>query len=441
MISNHEVLVKQYESNKTKVVARRRSSLFDRVAGILEEARTNVVRTVNTRMVVAYWLIGREIVQEEQGGKRRAAYGDALLEDLSRRLTKRYGKGYSVTNLKNFRTFHLVYADRVSAIRHEARDKSGIRYTTCSELVVPPHNSANSSNTKGCEISHTLCDESLDGVDGTPCQSVSSLPAIRQTTSDELEPDTSTGFSSQLSWSHYCLLMRVENQHARAFYEVEAIHERWTVAELERQINSLLFERLLKSRNKKGVMALARKGSQPQNPADILKDPFVLEFLDLPEGHELVENKMEQALVGHMRQFLLELGCGFAFVARQQRHTLDSDHFYVDLVFYHTRLKCYVLLDLKVGKLTQQDLGQMQLYVNYYDRELRAPDDNPTVGLILCTDRNEAMVRYTLPKGQNQIYAARYRTALPSEEELLRLLRRDWDIVVREQHSLYGETK
>jgi hypothetical protein len=163
-----------------------------------------------------------------------------------------------------------------------------------------------------------------------------------------------------------------------------------------------------------------------------------LEFLELPEGHALVESRLEQALVGHMRQFLLELGCGFAFVARQQRLTLDGDHFYVDLVFYHTRLKCYVLIDLKVGKLTQQDLGQMQLYVNYYDREVCAPDDNPTVGLILCTDRNEAMVRYTLPRGQNQIFAARYRTALPSEEELIKLLRRDWDMVIREQHAVYG---
>jgi predicted nuclease of restriction endonuclease-like (RecB) superfamily len=208
--------------------------------------------------------------------------------------------------------------------------------------------------------------------------------------------------------------------------------------DLERQIGTLLFERLLRSRNKKGVMLLARDGSHPHRPVDILKDPFVLEFLDLPEGHELVEDRMEQALVGHMQQFLLELGCGFAFVARQQRLTLDGDHFYVDLTFYHTRLKCYVLIDLKVGKLTQQDLGQMQLYVNYYDRELRAPDDNPTVGLILCTDRNEAMVRYTLPKGQKQIFAARYRTALPSEEELLRLLRRDWDMVVREQRAIYG---
>jgi predicted nuclease of restriction endonuclease-like (RecB) superfamily len=263
--------------------------------------------------------------------------------------------------------------------------------------------------------------------------------AIRHKSRGELP--TAQSFSPDLSWTHYRRLMRVENVHARSFYEIEAIQGHWSTPELDRQINSLLFERLLKSRNKKGVMTLAKKGIEPRDPVDILKDPFVLEFLDLPEGHELVETRIEQALVGHMRQFLLELGCGFAFVARQRRLTLDGDHFYVDLVFYHTRLKCHVLIDLKVGKLTQQDLGQMQLYVNYYDRELCAPDDNPTVGLILCTDRNEAMVRYTLPKGQKQIFAARYRTALPSEEDLLKLLRRDWDMVVREQQSPYGQTR
>ena len=382
----------------TRTPAKRTPRLFDRVAAILEEARASVVRTVNTRMVVAYWLIGREIVQEEQGGKRRAGYGDTLLEDLSLRLTKRYGKGYSVTNLKNFRTFYQVYANRLPAIHHEADGQSPA----------------------SCSVSQGQ---------------------IRQALPDELATTPTARFAPDLSWTHYALLMRVENQHARAFYEVEAVRERWSSRDLERQINSLLFERLLKSRNKKGVMALARDGSQPQKPADILKDPFVLEFMGLPEGHELVETKMEQALVGHMRQFLLELGCGFAFVARQRRLTLDGDHFYVDLVFYHTRLKCYVLIDLKIGRLTQQDLGQMQLYVNYYDRELCALDDNPTVGLILCTDRNESMVRYTLPKGQKQIFAARYRTALPSEEELTSLLRRDWDMVVREQSVTYGRSQ
>jgi predicted nuclease of restriction endonuclease-like (RecB) superfamily len=408
----------------TRQPAKRPPRLFDRVAAILEEARATVVRTVNTRMVIAYWLIGREIVQEEQGGKPRAGYGDALLEDLSRRLTERYGKGYSVSSLKDFRQFHLCFADRLPPIRHEPRGElvsqneigRGPRYQSPSKTGTP-----------------------RPAIEGVFHEARVVLNAIHHAPPGELP--AMQGFSADLSWTHYRLLMRIGNMHARSFYEIEAIRGRWSTPDLERQINTLLFERLLKSRNKKGVMALAREGNQSRDPVDILKDPFVLEFLDLPEGHELVENRMEEALVGHMRQFLLELGCGFAFVARQQRLTLDGDHFYVDLTFYHTRLKCYVLIDLKVGRLTQQDLGQMQLYVNYYDRELCAPDDNPTVGLILCTDRNEAMVRYTLPQGQKQIFAARYRTALPSEEDLLRLLRRDWDIVVREQQSVYGDTK
>ena len=391
--------------------AKRTPRLFDRVAAILEEARTSVVRTVNTRMVFAYWHIGREIVQEEQGGKRRAGYGDTLLEDLSCRLKERYGRGYSMANLKNFRQFYQVYENRLSSIQ----------YTTCTKLAAS-------------QIRYKTCSELPDPVTARPVLSEDNNSLPEQT-------QLHCGFAPQLSWSHYRLLMRVDNHQARAFYEIQAIHERWKVEDLERQINSLMFERLLKSRNKKGVMALARKGYQPQKPIDILKDPFVLEFMDLPEGHELVESKVEQSLVGHMRQFLLELGCGFAFVARQQRLTLDGDHFYVDLAFYHTRLKCYVLIDLKVGKLTQQDLGQMQLYVNYYDREVCAPDDNPTVGLILCTDRNESMVRYTLPKGQNQIFASRYRTALPSEDELVRLLRKDWDMVAREHGLPYGASK
>jgi len=400
--------------DKLRKPAKRPPRLFDRVASIVEDARASVVRTVNTRMVIAYWLIGREIVQEEQGGKKRAGYGDALLEDLSRRLTERYGKGYSVSSLKDFRQFHLCFVDRLTQIHH----------ASCGELAERGGVFITATQVSGCGKSHTSCGESHESV------------PIRQTSSDESGP---VGFAPQLSWSHYRLLMRVDNSHARSFYEIQAINERWTVADLERQINSLLFERLLKSRNKKGVRALARKGSQPQNPVDILKDPFVLEFMDLPEGHELVESQFEQGLVDHMRQFLLELGCGFAFVARQQRLTLEGDHFYVDLVFYHTRLKCYVLIDLKMGKLSQQALGQMQLYVNYYDREVCAPDDNPTVGLILCTDRNESMVRYTLPKGQKQIFAARYRTALPSEAELVKLLRRDWDMVVREQRAIYDK--
>src|SRR3990172_7465467 len=204
--------------------------------------------------------------------------------------------------------------------------------------------------------------------------------------------------------------MRIHTLEARAFYEIEAIKNSWSGRELERQINSLLYERLALSKDKKGLMKLATKGHEVQSPADVFKDPIVMEFLGLPENHRLVESKMESALINNLQDFLLELGKGFAFVARQLRLTLDGDHFYVDLVFYHTILKCHVLIYLKVGKLTHQDLGPLQLYVNYFDRERRTEGDNPTLGLILCTDKNDAVVKYTLgPDQKRAIFASRYK--------------------------------
>ena len=193
-----------------------------------------------------------------------------------------------------------------------------------------------------------------------------------------------------LSWTHYRTLLRVDKVDVRGFYEIETIHNNWSTRELERQINSLLYERLALSKDKKGLMRPAKKGQEIQNPVDVFKDPVVMEFLDLPASPRLVESDLEQALINNLQSFLLELGKGFAFVSRQERITLDGDHFYIDLVFYHTILKCYVLIDLKVGKLTHQDLGQLQLYVNYFDRERRTKGDNPTLGLILCTDKNDA---------------------------------------------------
>ena len=218
----------------------------------------------------------------------------------------------------------------------------------------------------------------------------------------------------------------MDKAEARAFYEIEAINNNWSARELERQINSLLYERLALSKDKKGLMRLAKKGQEIRQPADVFKDPVVIEFLGLPESPRLVESELEAALLDNLQAFLLELGKGFAFVARQQRLTLDGDHFYIDLVFYHTILKCFVLIDLKVGKLTHQDLGQLQLYVNYYDRERRTEGDNPTLGLILCTDKNDAVVKYTLgPEQSRKIFASRYKLYLPSEEELREEIRRE----------------
>jgi predicted nuclease of restriction endonuclease-like (RecB) superfamily len=218
----------------------------------------------------------------------------------------------------------------------------------------------------------------------------------------------------------------VDSAEPHAFYEIEAIKNNWSARELERQKNSLLHERLALSKDKKGLMSLATKGHAVQRPADVFKDPVVIEFLGLPESPRLVETDLEQALINNLQSFLLELGKGVAFVARQERLTIDGDHFYIDLVFYHTVLKCYVIIDLKTGKLTHQDLGQLQLYVNYYDRERRTKGDNPTLGLILCADKNDAVVKYTLgPEQEKKIFASRYKLHLPSEAELKAEIRRE----------------
>lgn len=213
--------------------------------------------------------------------------------------------------------------------------------------------------------------------------------------------------------------MRVANPTARAFYEIEAAREGWSTRELERQVGSLLFERLAKSRDKEQVLALGREGHDVTAPIDVIKDPFVLEFLNLPERHTWLERDLEQAIIEHIEEFLLELGKGFCFVGRQKRLTLDGDHFYVDLVFYNRLLRCFVLIDLKLGKLTHQDLGQMMMYVNWFDRFQRAEHEQPTVGIVLCSDKNDAVVRITLPEDNECILAARYQNYLPTEEELL----------------------
>lgn len=228
-----------------------------------------------------------------------------------------------------------------------------------------------------------------------------------------------------LSWTHYRLLVKVARPEVRNFYEIEAIRNGWSARQLERQIASLLFERLLKSRDRQGVLTLANEGQLPAHPKDAIKDPYVLEFLDLPASHRLVESQVEEALLNQLQAFLLELGGGFAFVGRQRRLTLDGDHFYPDLVFYHVKLKCYVVIDLKVGKLTHGDLGQMLLYVNYYDREVASKDDNPTIGLILCSEKNDAVARYVLADKNEQVFASRYQFVLPSVDQLRAEMQRE----------------
>ena len=348
-------------------------------------------------MVIAYWLIGREIVEDEQHGKARAEYGKRVIEDLSRRLTECYGKGFSVSNIWSFRQFYLVYGDRRPEILHPMGRELK------QEKKLHPTGGESPLAGKGRPMS-----DELQGPKRYP-----------------LGNESATGFHPDLSWSHYRALMRVENKHARSFYEIEAAKDRWNKRQLERQINSLLFERLSKSRDKEGILQLANEGQTIESPVEAIKDPYVLEFLDLPESHQLAESDLEAALINHLQSFLLELGTGFAFVGRQKRLTLDGDHFYPDLIFYHTKLQCYVIIDLKTGKLTHGDLGQIQMYVNYYDREVCNTADNPTIGLILCTDKNDSVVRYVLDEANRQIYASRYRLELPSEDELRQELERE----------------
>ena len=327
-----------------------KKGIYQRIRGIIEAARQSIARAVNSQMVQAYWLIGKEIIEEEQRGEQRAGYGKKILETLADRLTNDFGKGFNAGNLWNMRQFY---------------------------------------------------------------QSYPILYAVRR----------------ELSWSHYRILMRIERPEARRFYEIECIKNNWSIRELERQKGSLLFERLALSRDKKAVLRLARKGQEIETYGDLIKDPYVLEFTGLSPTAKLYESSLEQALIDNLSRFLLELGKGFTFVARQKRITLDGDHFYIDLVFYHTVLKCYVLIDLKIGKLTHQDMGQMQMYVNYYDRENRQKDDNPAVGLILCEYKKDAVVKYTLPKNNSQIFASRYKLYLPTEQELIKELKRERRVI------------
>lgn len=357
--------------------------LFDRVAFILDQARANVVRSVNNQMVIAYWLIGREIVKEVQGGDERAEYGKKILEELSSRLSQRYGKGFSVTNLRYFRLFYQTYAQRLPQIHHMACDESG-------QLDVSSQN-----HHMACDV---LEDMSL-AVEKSECI---------------------MGFSPVLSWSHYRTLTKVENINERLFYEIEAEKENWTVEILRRQINTFLFARLLKSRDKVGLMKLTREGHNPINPIDTIKEPYILDFLGLPDSDILHESKLEKAIINNLQSFLLELGKGFAFVGRQKRLQFDDDFFYIDLVFYNCILKCYLLIDLKIGELTHQDVGQMDSYVRIFDDRYITPGDNPTIGLILCSKKNETIAKYSVLNNSKQLFASKYMLYLPTEEELKR---------------------
>jgi predicted nuclease of restriction endonuclease-like (RecB) superfamily len=367
-------------------------SLMDRVVSILEQARGNVVRAVNSNMVIAYWLIGREIVEAVQGGEQRAEYGQSVLEELSAPLTERYGQGFSTTNLRHFRLFYQAFSDR-------------------------------------SPIHHTLCDE-LSSIQQTPSAEFSTIP--RTDVLSEMQAalgvkNERLGFSPNLSWSHYRLLYKVENRAERQFYEIEAEKSGWSVRVLERQIHTALFARLLKSSDKAGVLALAAQGQVVSQPIDVIKQPYVLDFLDLPDRVQLRESDLEMAIIENLQLFLLELGKGFAFVGRQYRVTTESQPYFIDLVFYNYLLKCFVLIDLKIGRLEHQDVGQMDMYLRLFDELKRGADDNPTVGLILCAEKDEVVARYSILHESQQMFASKYMLYLPTEEELRKELARERD--------------
>ena len=324
-------------------------SFFENVSNVLDKARKNAKTAVNLSMVYAYYEIGKIIVEEEQKGKQRAAYGTQLVNELSVYLTKMYGKGFSVGNLKNIRQFYRVY--------------------------------------------------STDQIGETVFSQFENLPMI------------DTGRRFFLSWSHYLKLMRITNIDERHFYEIESVKNDWSLSELKRQYDSSLYERIALSTDKDKVYRLALEGQSFEKPQDVIKDPYVLEFLGLKELPEYSESELESRIIDNLQQFLLELGRGFAFIGRQVRFTFDEEHFMVDLVFYNRLLRCFVLFDLKIGELKHQDIGQMQMYVNYYDRKVKLPDENPTIGIVLCKDKNNAVVEMTLPEDNSQIFASKYETA------------------------------
>ena len=335
-------------------------SIYKEIKSILEQARNKVYKVANSTMVEAYWNIGRVIV-EKQGGSNKAEYGTALIKNLSKKMTKESGKGFTVANLKNMRQFYLIF-------------------------------------------------------------------------------QKSYALRSELTWTHYRLLMRVENENARNFYIEECIKSNWSTRQLERQITTLFYERLLSSKDKEKVLKeIYKLEPQIKKAEDIIKDPYVLEFLGLPENTNFLEKNLEQALIDHLQKFLLELGRGFSFVARQKRITFDGRHFYIDLVFYNYLLKCFVLIDLKVGDLTHQDLGQMQMYVHYFEEEMMNEGDSPPIGIVLCADKSDSIVKYTLSKNETQVFASKYKAYLPSEEELLSEIEKEYNMLKQEEELGKGE--
>ena len=345
------------------------SKLLQDIRSLITAARSSAVRNINRLQVITNFKIGRRIVEEEQKGAARAEYGKRIIPELSAHLKAEFGRGFSRSNLEYMRKFYLTYQSRVPGISQTTSGKS------------------------------------------------KSTPKLLTLEENDVSPFL-------LSWSQYVFLISLDNENERNFYEIEAVENNWNLTELRRQFDSGLYERLALSRDKASIKALSKEGQVIAGPRDIIKDPYVLEFLGIDEKAQFSETDFERAIIDKIEHFLLELGKGFLFEARQKRFTFNEEHFFVDLVFYNRLLRSYVLIDLKIGKLTHQNLGQMQMYVNYFDRFVKRDDENSTIGIILCRKKNEALVEITLPKDAN-IHASEYQLYLPSKDELRQKLM-DW---------------
>ena len=367
---------KKSVSTKKPVIIKTRTKginpLIAEVRRLINSTRHAIANSINSFQVHTNFEIGQRIVEHEQQGEKRAAYGTALLKELSQKLTKEFGRGFSEDNLSNMRKFFLTYKDQVSQF---PRSLLGNSKSSISPAI------------HGISVSNPISEK----------------------------PSRKLPFT--LSWSHYILLLTIKETAERKFYEIESTNESWSVPELKRQKASCLYERLALSRNPAGVKRLAEKGQIIKTPEDIFKEPLVLEFLGLPDKANYSESDLESSLINHLEKFLLELGKGFLFEARQKRFTFDDDHYFLDLVFYNRLLRCYVIIDLKIDKLTHQDLGQMQMYVNWFDRNIKLPEENATIGLLVCKSKKNAIIELTLPKGAN-IHAREYQLYLPSKELL-----------------------
>ena len=393
---------------RKSIISKFNTGLYKNVKNIIETARNYSYNTINSTMVQAYWNIGRKIVEEEQKGRKRAGYGDYLIIELSKRLTNDFGRGYNVANLKNMRQFFITFSTEFKnkksyALRSQSENQQksyALRSQSKTQISddISKVNALRSQSAKDRK-SHALYDQSDFIINNT------------------LKPE--------LTWTHYRLLMRVENKKARDFYINETIMENWTTRQLERQIQSFYFERLLTSQNKLRVKREAKRTGITLQNDDFIKNPYILEFLNLKSNKDFLEKDLETALIDKLQEFILELGKGFAFVERQQRITTEHDDFFIDLVFYNYLLKCFVLIDLKVGKLTHQDIAQMDMYVRMYEDMNKGKDDNPTIGLILCSEKSETIVKYSVLKGSKQLFASKYMLYLPTEKELKREIQKE----------------